>query len=149
LVYTSEPLLEPLHVFGAPLVVVYASTSASCADIAAKLVRVTAGGRAEFCCIGIARSTYLFNGNYKADEVQRWEFQLEPTSTVFAAGEQVRLEIAGCAFPLYDRNPSTAIKPSLMSPWNWQRSTHIVFHDAGRPSLLSLPLIVSAAEDVA
>jgi len=141
LVYTGEPLAEAIHVFGSPRVVVYATTSASCADITAKLVRVTASGRAEFCCIGIARSSYVFGSYYKADEVQRWEFRLEPTSTVYAAGERVRLEIAGCAFPLYDRNPSSAIKASEMSRWNWQRSTHMVFHDAERPSVLRLPLI--------
>ena len=141
LVYTSEPLAEAMHVFGAPRVILYAMTSAGNADITAKLVRVTASGRAEFCCIGIARSSYVFGARYEADEVQRWEFRLEPTSTVFAAGERVRLEIAGCAFPLYDRNPSSAVKASEMSPWNWRRSTHTVFHDGERPSVLRLPVI--------
>ena len=141
LVYTSEPLEEVMHVFGAPRVILYAMTSASNADITAKLVRVTASGRVEFCCIGIARSSYVFGARYEADAVQRWEFRLEPTSTVFAAGERVRLEIAGCAFPLYDRNPSSAVKASEMSPWNWGRSTHTVFHDGERPSALRLPVI--------
>ena len=141
LIYTSEPLVEAMHVFGAPRVILYAMTSADHADITAKLVRVTASGRAEFCCMGIARSSYVFGARYKADEVQRWEFRLEPTSTVFAAGERVRLEIAGCAFPLYDRNPSSAVKASEMSPWNWGRSTHAVFHDGERPSVLRLPVI--------
>jgi putative CocE/NonD family hydrolase len=140
LVYTGEVLREALHVFGAPKVVLYASTSAECADLTAKLVRVSPNGRAEFVCIGIARSTYLFGDSYKADRVQCWEFKLEPTSTVFAAGERVRLEVAGGAFPLYDRNPSTSVKPSLMTEWNWGRSTHMVFHDAERPSVLELPV---------
>jgi putative CocE/NonD family hydrolase len=140
LVYTSEPLMEALHVFGSPRVVVYAATSAACADLTAKLVRVT-GGRAEFCCIGIARSTYLFGEQYDADQVYRWEFTLEPTSCVFAVGERVRLEIAGSAFPLYDRNPSNGTKPSRMTQWNWERSTHMVFHDSERASALHLPVV--------
>jgi putative CocE/NonD family hydrolase len=140
LVYTGEMLREAVHVFGAPRVVVYASTSAGHADLTAKLVRVMANGRAEFVCIGIARSTYLFGDTYKADTVQRWEFALEPTSTVFGAGERVRLEVAGGAFPLYDRNPSTSVKPREMTEWSWGRSTHIVFHDAERPSVLELPV---------
>ena len=138
LVYTSEPLVQSLHVLGAPKVEVYASTSASHADVVAKLVRVMPSGRAEFACIGIARSTYLFGDAYEADAVQRWEFELEPTSTVFAAGDCVRLEIAGGAFPLYDRNPSNATKPRAMTPWNWGRSTHTVFHDEARRSALVL-----------
>jgi putative CocE/NonD family hydrolase len=141
LVYTSAELQEPLHVFGAPKVVLYATTSAGSADFVAKLVRVLPSGRAEFCCIGIARSNHLFAGAYTQDVVHKWEFSLEPTSTVFAKGERVRLEVAGCAFPLYDRNPSNATRPSLMSPWNWERSTHRVFHDAGRPSSLELPVV--------
>ncbi len=140
LVYTGEVLREAVHVFGAPRVVLYASTSASYADLTAKLVRMMASGRAEFVCIGIARSTFLFGDGYKADVVQRWEFALEPTSTVFAAGERVRLEVAGGAFPLYDRNPSTSVKPGAMTEWNWGRSTHMVFHDAVRPSVLELPM---------
>lgn len=139
LVYTSAPIEEAMHVFGAPRVVIYASTSASCADLTAKLVRVTAD-RAEFCCIGIARSSYLF-AEYQADRIFRWEFALEPTSYTFAKGDRVRLEIAGGAFPLYDRNPSNSTKPSEMSQWNWQRSTHMIYHDDHRGSALYLPVI--------
>ncbi len=140
LVYTSEPLTHPTHIFGSPRVVLYASTSATHADLTAKLIRVTAD-RAEFCCIGIARSTFLFDDHYQPDQVHRWEFTLEPTSYVFAEGDRVRLEIAASAFPLYDRNPSNPTKPSQMSQWNWQRSTHILHHDAERPSALHLPVI--------
>jgi putative CocE/NonD family hydrolase len=140
LVYTSEPLNEATHIFGSPRVVLFVSTSAAQADVTAKLVRATQDGRAEFVCIGIARSSYLFGDDYQSDKVHRWEFTLEPTSSVFARGERIRLEIAGSAFPLYDRNPSTAhIKPSEMSQWNWSRSTHVLFHDANRNSTLVLP----------
>jgi putative CocE/NonD family hydrolase len=141
LVYTGAVLDEAVHVLGRPVVEVFVATSASCADVVAKLVRVLPSGRAEFVCIGVARSTYLFGDGYQADTVQRWEFMLEPTSCVLAAGERVRLEIAGCAFPLYDRNPSNATKPSEASRWNWARSTHRVFHDEERASVLRLPTI--------
>jgi putative CocE/NonD family hydrolase len=141
LVYTSESLSKATHVFGAPAVRIYVATSASQADLVAKLVRVLPSGRAEFVCIGIARSALLFGDAYEAETTQLWEFSLEPTSTVFAAGEKIRLEIAGSAFPLYDRNPSNAMKPKEMTPWNWGRSTHMVFHDTARPSALVLPVI--------
>ena len=61
-------------------------------------------------------------------------------SGVFAPGDSLRLEIAGCAFPLFDRNPSTAVHPAQMDSWNWSRSTHAVLHDAAHPSTLHLPL---------
>ena len=60
LVYTSEPVKREMEVFGQPRIKLYAATSAAHADFTAKLVRVTLGGRAEFVCIGIARSSWLF-----------------------------------------------------------------------------------------
>jgi putative CocE/NonD family hydrolase len=146
LVYTSEALEQAMHVFGRPSVEVYVATSAASADVTAKLVRVVAGGRAEFVCMGGARSSWMFGESYAADAVQRWEFTMEPTSCVFAAGERLRLEIAGCAFPLYDRNASErGVKASEASRWNWSRSTHMVFHDAERASVLRLPVMEVSA----
>lgn len=143
LVYTSAPLTAPVHVFGHPEVDIYCSTSAKCADLTAKLVRVTPQGRAEFICIGIARSSYLFRSStYTADTIHRWRFTLEPTSCVFLPGESIRLEIAGSAFPLYDRNPSVpGVKPALAEPSNWRRSTQVILHEPGHASLLRLPIV--------
>lgn len=142
LVYTTKPLTESLHVFGAPHIALYAATSAPSADITAKLVRVLPSGRAEFISIGIARSSFLFSRSYLPDTIHLWEFNLEPTSCMFSTGERLRLEIAGCAFPLYDRNPGNDTPPSEMTPFNWNRSTHIVHHDNEHPSALRLSVIV-------
>jgi len=141
LVYTTEPLKEALHVFGAPMLTLFCATSAISADFTGKLVRVTPDGRCEFVCIGIARSSYLFrDDSYAADRVHAWEFTLEPTSCIFGAGDRIRVEIAGSAFPLYDRNPSNKTPPAFADPWNWHRSMHSVFHDAENPSHIQLPL---------
>jgi uncharacterized protein len=142
LVYTSPPLTEPLHILGSPQLTLYCVTSAAHADFTGKLVRVRPGGQAEFVCIGIARSSYLFReSGYRADAIHCWEISLEPTSCVFAAGDAIRLEVASSAFPLYDRNPSTGVSPWLADSWNWQRSTQMVLHDAEHPSRLSLPVV--------
>lgn len=141
LVYTSPVVLRETEVFGHPRVRLYAATSASHSDLTAKLVRVTAGGRAEFLCIGIARSSWLFRETgYESDVVHAWEFTLEPIAFELAPGEQLRLEIASSAFPLYDRNPSTALAPQLADNWNWARSTQQVLHTTECPSVLLLPV---------
>jgi putative CocE/NonD family hydrolase len=141
LVYTSDPLQEPVHVLGSPQLTLYCVTSAAHADFTGKLVRLRPSGQADFVCIGIARSSYLFrDSGYRADVIHRWEFSLEPTSCVFAAGDAIRLEVASSAFPLYDRNPSTEVQPWLADSWNWQRSTQMVLHDAQHPSRLELPV---------
>ncbi len=142
LVYTSSPLPEPIHVLGSAELTLYCSTSASNADVTGKLVRLTPDNRAEFIALGIARSSYLFRAsNYTADILHTWAFTLEPTSCIFAAGDRIRLEIAGSAFPLYDRNSSSDIAHSLADPWTWQRCTHTVRHDLHFPSRLRLPLL--------
>lgn len=140
LVYTTDPLSEPLAVFGAPSVSLYCSESAKSTDFTAKLVRLRPDGRADFVCIGVARSDFLFGGDFAPDAVHCWRFELEPTSCRFDAGDCIRLEIASSAFPLYDRNPGSGVPSPWATSWDWIRSTQFVYHDAARPSALHLPL---------
>lgn len=141
LVYTTEALPRPVRIFGTPRVVIFCATSSAQTDLTAKLVRVRPNGAAEFICIGIARSSWLFRKpGYAADTIRRWEFDLEPTSCAFAVGDCVRLEIASSAFPLYDRNPGSGVPSCLATSWDWRRSTQIVYHDRDHSSVLYLPL---------
>jgi uncharacterized protein len=145
LVYTSAPLAAPLRIFGTPRVSLHCATSAAHADFTAKLVRVRAGHAAEFICIGIARSSWLFaTSGYAADKVHHWRFDLEPTSCLFAAGDRIRLEIASSAFPLYDRNPGSEVPSAHATSWEWVRSTQILHHTKDLPSALHLPVIEAA-----
>jgi putative CocE/NonD family hydrolase len=146
LVYTSAPASTTTYIFGQPRVTLYAATSAVSADLTAKLVRVSASGSAEFLCIGIARSSWLFRETeYLPDTVRCWQFTLEPTSIAIAAGECLRLEIASSAFPLYDRNPSSDVPPQQADNWNWQRSTQQIVHTTGHPSAIHLPIAGASA----
>jgi putative CocE/NonD family hydrolase len=141
LVYTLGPLLRPLRIFGAPHVDIYCATSAAHTDLTAKLVRLRADGVAEFVSIGIARSSWLFaEKGYTADQIHSWRFLLSPTSCLFSPGECIRLEIASSAFPLYDRNPGTAVPSCRATSWDWQRSTQIVHHSSRYCSALYLPV---------
>jgi hypothetical protein len=122
------------------------ATSAAHSDFVAKLIRLRPNGSAEFLCMGVARSSYLFRETtYKAGEVHRWEFALEPIACLFDVGDAIRLEIASSAFPLYDKNPGSGVAASRATSWDWQRSTQIVFHDAHRPATLRLPVRSAAS----
>jgi putative CocE/NonD family hydrolase len=141
LVYTTAPLKDALQIFGTPRVSLYCATSAAHTDFTAKLVRVRPGGAAEFVCIGVARSSWLFaKAGYTADTVHHWEFDLEPTSCCFAAGDCIRLEVASSAFPLYDRNPGSEVASSRATSWDWRLSTQIVHHSSKYPAALHLPV---------
>ena len=146
LIYTTTLMDKSTAIFGHPRVTLYATTSAANADLTAKLTRVTAGGRADFISIGIARSSWLFrDAGYESDAIHCWEFALEPTSFVLAPGDSLRLEIASSAFPLYDRNPSTDVSPQLADNWNWGRSTQQILHTIEHPSALHLPVVGEVA----
>ena len=140
LVYTSPPLDQALRIFGHPKLVLFAISSRESADFVGKLVRVRHDGRAEFISIGIARSNWMFPRGLTPDEPFCWEFELEPTSCVFAPGECVRLEIASSAFPLYDRNSCSSVPPPEADPWTWCRATQSIFHEPAKPSRLELPV---------
>jgi putative CocE/NonD family hydrolase len=146
LVYTTAPLGEALRLFGTPRVSLYCATSTVYTDFTAKLVRVRPGGAADFLCIGVARSSWLFaEKGYTADAIHRWEFDLEPTSCSFAAGDCIRLEVASSAFPLYDRNPGSDVASSRATSWDWRLSTQIVHHSSKYPAALHLPASEAAA----
>jgi uncharacterized protein len=141
LVYTTAPLEDALRIFGTPRVSLFCTSSTAHTDFTAKLIRVRPGGAAEFVCIGVARSSWLFaKTGYTADTIYRWEFELEPTSCFFATGECIRLEVASSAFPLYDRNPGSEAASSRATSWDWRLSTQIVHHSSKYPAALYLPL---------
>jgi putative CocE/NonD family hydrolase len=140
LTYTTEPLTEPLHIFGSIKVSIHLTTSAPTADLAVKLIHLRPNNDAHFISIGIARSQHLFGPAYTPDQPHLWQFPLEPTSIVFAPGDRIRIEIASSAYPLYDRNPGTATPPHLADSWTWQRSTQILHHTPTHPSSIHLPI---------
>jgi len=140
LVYSTEPLADPLWIFGIPRVVLHAATSLACADLTAKLVRARPDGSADFICMGIARSSFLFRkAGYAADTVHTWNFSLDATSCRFDRGDRIRIEIAGSAFPLFDRNPGSDVASRNATSWDWWRSTQIIYHSQEFPSVIYLP----------
>ena len=134
LVYTSGVLETATCVFGHPRVVLFVQSSASHADITAKLVRVTPGGEAIFVSLGILR------GEQIPDLPTVFRFDLDPVCYLFQPGDRFRLEVASSAYPLFDRNPSTPIAPRLASPSNWSRSTQFLLHTPRFLSTLTLPV---------
>jgi uncharacterized protein len=153
LIYTSGALTGRVHVCGRPRVTLHATSRTPCADIVAKLVRVTADGRALSVCHGIARSTWLLpravGDGAKASTgtsllpgvIYEWDFELEPTDCVFGVGERLRLEIASSAFPLYDRNPGSTVSPEAATSWDWLQNQQQILHEPAHPSALGLPIL--------
>ena len=131
LVFTSDVLEQDLEVTGRIRVRLHVQSSAPSTDWVARLCDVDPDGRSLNLSDGILR---VDSGADKAREI---EIDLWSTSNVFLAGHRLRVQITNSCFPRWDRNLNTGD----------QRGTEFVtahqslFHDAGRPSYIELPVV--------
>jgi putative CocE/NonD family hydrolase len=117
LVYQSEPLTEAIEVTGRATVRLRISSSVLDTDFTAKLVDVCPpnedypDGYDLLICDSIIRCRYR-NG-FETEELMEpgtvydVEIQLPPTSSLFAVGHRLRVDVSSSNFPRLDRNPNT------------------------------------------
>jgi putative CocE/NonD family hydrolase len=143
LVYTTEPLARDLEVTGPVTLTLHASSSAPDTDFAATLVDVHPDGKAIILSEGLLRArfresierpTLIEPGRVYEYRIPIWE-----TSNLFKAGHRIRLEVSSSNFPRFDRNPNTGRQPGMDAELRTADQT--IFHDAQRPSHLTLPVI--------
>ena len=143
LVYTGEPLSEPLEVTGPITVTLFASTSAPDTDFTAKLVDVRPDGYARNLADGIIRGRYRASRTFptllQPDTVTEFTIDLWATSHVFLPGHRIRVDISSSNFPRFDRNLNTGEDQATGS--RFQSASQTVFHDARYASHILLPVI--------
>lgn len=112
LVYNSGPLAEPLRFAGNLEAKLFVSTDTPDADWVVKVVDVRPDGFAQNLATGIVRGRYrnslLQAELMKPGQVYEITVDLGPCAATIAKGHQLRVDICGALFPLYDRNPNTA-----------------------------------------
>jgi len=141
LVYTSEPMAVPLTFAGNAEAKLQVSTDTPDADWAVKLIDVHPDGFAQNIARGILRGRYR-NSLLKPELMQPGQVyeitvDLGPVAATIAKGHQLRVDISGADFPLYDRNPNTAegIRSSQTAI-----ATEQVHHKPGALSRIVLPV---------
>ena len=143
LLYTSEPLSEPLEVTGPVKVVLYAASDAPDTDFVAKLVDVRPDGTSYNMAEGILRARYRESLSrpalLKPGEVYRFEIDLVGTSVEFQKGHRMRVHVTSSHFPQFDRNPNTGA--TFGTTAELRVATQTVYHDAQRASHIVLPVI--------
>jgi hypothetical protein len=143
LVYSTPPLDRAVEVTGPVTVTLYAATSATDTDWTAKLVDVHPNGYAQNLTDGIIRARYRHGPEtpqpLTPGAVERYTIDLWATCNVFMPGHRIRLEISSSNFPRFDRNPNTG--RAAASESDVQPAFQTVFHDAERPSHVTLPLV--------
>lgn len=140
LVYTTAPLQQDLDVVGQLRLVLYASSSATDTDFAARLSDVFPDGRAIQLQSGVLRARYrnLEAGPQllKPGVVYRLEIDMWATANRFRAGHQLRVDISSSDFPRFDRNTNRGGEdgPPVAA-------LQMICHDAAHPSHLLLPIL--------
>ena len=67
------------------------------------------------------------------------EISMWPTANTFKAGHRIRFQVSSGAHPLFSRNAGTG--EPLATGANLQSADQEVFHDAIRPSCITLPVV--------
>lgn len=133
LLYDTAPLETDLTVLGAPVVTLDHSSTRGDADVFVRVSAVDAKGRSTAVC-----EQYVRVGTSR----EPIEIRLNDTAHTFAAGDRIRLIVAGGSFPQYSRNPGTGENPLAASVLF--QNIHTVTH-ARAASTLRLPIGAVAA----
>jgi len=140
LVFTSDPLAEPLEIIGPVTVVAHVATSAADTDITAKLLDVHPGDFAQRLCDGMVRLRYRdgFAAERMVTPGETYEVtvRLWDTCVRLPAGHRLRVEIASSAFPKFDVNLGTG--GDMITETEGVRATNRLWHTPSRPSRLIL-----------
>jgi putative CocE/NonD family hydrolase len=128
LVYSSEPLKEPIEASGPIGVTLHVSSDAKDTDFTVKLIDVYPDGTAYNLDETIQRLRYR-NGYDKplawmeSGKVYKVVLQPMTTSNYFAAGHRIRIEVSSSNFPRFDRNLNTGGN-------NYDEAKGVVAHNA-------------------
>jgi len=131
LVFTSEPLAEPVDVIGPVSIRLRARASNPHFDVFARLCDVDPKGRSWDICDGLVRRS---DGSGWSDIT----VPMSETAHRFGAGHRLRVQISGGAHPRFARNTGTGDPPATATrlvPVDIQ-----IRHGASQPGTLSLPV---------
>lgn len=127
LAWTTEPLASALLLEGNPEVVIHLESDQPDVPLRAWLSDVSPYGRSTLISQGWVRPTHLLGGPLRPGEPVELVVPLNPTSYRVAAGNRVRLAVAGSHFPALVPAPANANLRVHCSP--------------ARPTRIRLPMV--------
>ncbi len=137
LVFTGEPLPADLDVIGDVAATVHVRTELGHADVYVRLCDVDPDGVSRNVTDGILRLRPGFPAA-DPDGVVTAEIDLDPTAYRFRRGHRLRVQVAGGGFPRFARNHGTG--EPITSAVDGKPNRFEIFHDAARPSRITLPV---------
>lgn len=143
LVYSTQPLIDPLDVVGPLRATLHVSSSAPDTDFTVKLVDVHPDGRAFNVQEGITRARYRegFDATVfmQPGEVYEVEVDLHATAHKFQAGHKMRVEVSSSNFPRFDRNLNTG--GDNVTETEWRVAENAIHHSPKHQSSLLLYVV--------
>lgn len=137
LVYTSEPLFNPVTILGQVRVALYARSSLPNTDFFVRLSDVDEKGVSINVCDGFLRKT---SGDPAvADDIWKLNFRMHATAHTFQRNHRLRIVVASGAHPRYARNTGT--DEPLGEATHLAPADIEIFHDPARPSAIHLPVV--------
>ncbi|MBL8849963.1 MAG: CocE/NonD family hydrolase, partial [Planctomycetaceae bacterium] len=148
-VFQSDPLENDVEVTGEIEVKLWIESTAVDTDFTAKLIDVYPpsadfpGGFDLNIGDGIVRTRYRDSLTSEQMLVPGLIYpvtiKLYPTSNVFKTGHRIRVDVSSSNFPRFDVNPNTG--EPLGDNRTMQTCVNRVYHDANRPSHITLPIV--------
>ncbi|MDJ0919170.1 MAG: CocE/NonD family hydrolase [Woeseiaceae bacterium] len=143
LVYTSEPLEEPLEISGFVDAVLSVSSDARDTDFTVKLVDVLPDGTAYIVDDTILRARYRdgYDREVFMEDGKIYELDFTPmtTSLEFQKGHRIRVEVSSSSFPKYVRNLNTG--GNNVDESEGVAATNTIHYAPGHLSYLVLPVV--------
>lgn len=142
LLFTTEPLTEPVTIAGKVLVRLYASSDAVDTDFTAKLTDVYPDGRSMLVADGILQTRHRNSIESEElmtpGEIYAFDIDLWSTAIVFETGHSIRLAISSSNFPRFEANPNTghAFRADSLK----RIANQTIYHQTFYPSALVLPV---------
>ena len=149
LVFQTPPLQQDVEVTGRLIVKLWASSNAPDTDFTTKLIDVYPPSADFPAGVDLNVGDSIVRARYRNSlersvlmtpgEVYSFNIEMYPTSLVFQRGHRIRLDISSSNFPRFDVNPNTG--EPLNNNRRWAVADNAIYHDAGHPSHILLPII--------
>jgi hypothetical protein len=136
LVYTSDPLADPLVLIGTVEAELWVNSSLDHTDFFVRLCDVSPDGRSVNVCDGLRRLNPS-SIRRSTEGAFRVSVPMWPAGHRFGAGHSLRVQVSSGAHPVYARNLGTdepAITAIVMQP-----AEQAVYHEPGKLSFVTLP----------
>jgi putative CocE/NonD family hydrolase len=149
LVFRTAPLTEDLEVTGMVRFKLWISSSAVDTDFTAKLIDEIPANPDYPLGFDLNIGDSILRARYRESldnpvlmtpgTVYPVTISLYPTANVFKKGHRIRIDISSSNFPRFDLNPNTGVP--LGTHRRMISADNTVYHDAGHPSHVVLPVV--------